>query len=178
MPIYFNNLLYDYYLVNCTIMMLGCIALIGIIFSFVVIGSSEMIELGVCIISAIGLFAWCLVIARINIAIYNNLYIEYLSGFIILLISLSSIQLMFMSSYIKYVYTSSLFRLLLIGILLLAAITRWYHMDIGGSRIMNLLSMSIITCCIFVVCTFITFKYRYYLYYKSTHIDTYSPISQ
>jgi hypothetical protein len=122
------------------------------------------------------LFAWCLVIARINIAIYNNSIIGYLSAFGIFLTLLSIIQILFMSGYIKYAYTNSLYRIMLIFVLVLAGITRWYHADIGY-RTLNITSMSAIVCGIFVVCTMLSFKFRYYLYYKSSHIDTYFPIS-
>lgn len=174
MPIYFNNLLYDYYLVNCTILLLGCISIIGIIFSYLDMGNIESI---VCVMIAIGLFAWCLVIARINIAIYDNLFVGYLTGFIILLTILSIIQILFMSTYIKYAFTNSLYRILFIFVLVLAGMTRWYHADIGN-RTFNILTISATVCGIFVVSTMLSFKFRYYLYYKSSHIDTYFPISR
>lgn len=174
MPIYFNNLLYDYYLVNCTILLLGCISIIGIIFSYLDMGNIESI---VCVMIAIGLFAWCLVIARVNIAIYDNLFVGYLTGFIILLTILSIIQILFMSTYIKYASTNSLYRILFIFVLVLAGMTRWYHADIGN-RTFNILTISATVCGIFVVSTMLSFKFRYYLYYKSSHIDTYFPISR
>jgi hypothetical protein len=177
MPIHYNNLFYDYYLINFIIMLLGCISLIGLICSYITGSNSEIIESIVCYLITAGLIGWCLILARINIAVSPDIYTGYITMFMIALTIITIIQMGFLSTYIQFAYTTTLFRILMVFFIILAAATRMYNLD-NGIRWVNLLSLSVVVSVIFIVSSMLAFRFRYYLYYKSTHIETDFPKSR
>lgn len=162
MPIYFNDLLYDYYLVKVTLVMMLIMSILGVIYSYVGKTNPQTLETIVCACIAISMVIWCLIFARIGIAVNDTWYTILLYGVMIILLLATAIQLLILCIYVKFAYNTLLFRLFLFSVILFTGLTHVYHQDVG-MRSINSVSTAMSICLMFILITLITFKFRYYL---------------
>jgi hypothetical protein len=112
MPIYFKDLVYDYYLVQCSIILLFISSVIGIISSYSGNKNVVAIELITCIGSSIGLLVWSILMARIGVATVNGWSMGMLYIVIIVVLIATASQVMALTNYVQFAYKTTLYRVL------------------------------------------------------------------
>ena len=162
MPIYFKDLLYDYYLVRGSLIIMLIMSILGIIYSFIGKTNPQTLESIVCVCIALSMLIWCALFARIGIALNDGVYTILLYGMMTVLLLTTAIQLLILCSYVKFAYNTLLFRIFLFSVILFTSLTHVYHRD-NGTRTINLLSTAMSICLMFILTTLITFKFRYYI---------------
>lgn len=163
MPIYFTNVLYDYYLVYIIVFTMICASVIGSIVSYTSKGNPDQVMTVICIIIAICIGIWMLLIARVSFATYTDWYMIYQTYGILLLSMATMVQLFLMPMYVKFIYTTTLFRIFLLFVFIKAIITQQYYANYKGMMMFNILGMWLETCALFIIVTMISIKFTYYL---------------
>ena len=163
MPIYFTNVLYDYYLVYLIIFAMICSSVIGLIVSYTSKSNPDQVMNVICIIISICIGIWILLISRVGFATYTQWYMLYQTYGIILLSIATMIQVALMPMYVKFIYTTTLFRIFLMFVLVKAIITQQYYANYKGMMMFNVLGMWLETCALFIIVTMISIRFTYYL---------------
>jgi hypothetical protein len=162
MPVFFENLTYDYYLVFIMIFSFIGAAVMGLIMSYTAKHNPRQLMTYICTILSVCMLLWALWIARVSFAKYKG-FVLYSMYFMIGLALITSIQLGLMNIYVQYIYTTSLFRVMLILVLVHAFMTCQYRTTSDGMLMYNILGLCISTSALFIIVTVLTSRFTYYL---------------
>ena len=164
MPVYFNDLVFDYYLVYLTICTLAILSIIGLVASSNTSKNTSQLMYFICIGLAVCLGVWVLLIARVAFAVYaNRWYLLYPTYFVLVLTVYTMIQMILMTTYIKFAYNTIVFRLLLGSLLLKSVITYLYYANYGDTLMYTFLGMCMESVATFILVSMVSARFAYYL---------------
>ena len=162
MPGYFKELFYDYFLVFIMIFAMIVASIGGLILSYTSKHNPNNIMFYICNTISICIIIWALWIARVSFSEYTG-YMLYSMYFMITLAIAIAIQLILMSTYVNLIYKTTMFRIMLIMVLVLAFITAQYKTTSEGMLMYNVLGICISISAVFIIVTVITSRFTYYL---------------
>jgi hypothetical protein len=117
----------------------------------------------ICVIIAICIGIWILLITRVGFATYTQWYMIYQTYGLVILAAATMVQILFMPMYVKFIYNTTLFRIFLGFVLAKALMTQQYYANYKGMLMYNVLGLWLEMCALFVITTMISIRFTYYL---------------